>query len=425
MQNKPEHSPLGASASYRWIACPGSIALSDGAPERDSYLAREGNAAHALAENALRKKKGQRIEYVRSMLGVPVPGHEEFIATEDMLESVELYVRHCESLLHTGSRDEIFYGVEEKVSLAPYGRGIPGGKITEYLYGTADFWALKDGILFVVDFKHGQWLHVGVEGNPQLKFYAAGVLSMLRREYPFTAEEIKGVVATIVQPRDDALSPIRSTAYGLDALDEWVEETLIKAAIKTQLPDAKRLPGDHCRYCPGQARCPERLEKIKEKLDVAFIHKDGKLVADQPVEQLTMSSLKAVLDSKADIVAYLKECEEYAKAGLEQGTFSVEDRGSMGYKLVQGKGQRKFQYDDESVADTLCDEFGLGDDEMFERKMRSPAQLEKEIGPTKCRESEVWNRLVKTVSKSKQLVPLDDPRPAVEKVKANEKFKQQ
>ena len=41
-----KHSKLGASASDRWMNCPGSIRASEGVPNAESAYALEGTVAH-------------------------------------------------------------------------------------------------------------------------------------------------------------------------------------------------------------------------------------------------------------------------------------------------------------------------------------------------------------------------------------------
>ena len=47
------HSQYSASASARWLACPGSLSLSVGAPRTGSAAARRGTAAHEVAAELL------------------------------------------------------------------------------------------------------------------------------------------------------------------------------------------------------------------------------------------------------------------------------------------------------------------------------------------------------------------------------------
>ena len=50
-----KHARCSASAAYRWINCPGSVALSDQCPDPgSSSYADEGTVAHSLAELKIR-----------------------------------------------------------------------------------------------------------------------------------------------------------------------------------------------------------------------------------------------------------------------------------------------------------------------------------------------------------------------------------
>ncbi len=50
------HYRRSPSASTRWLACPGSIPLSEGIPRKESSYAQEGTEAHTLAEMMLTGK---------------------------------------------------------------------------------------------------------------------------------------------------------------------------------------------------------------------------------------------------------------------------------------------------------------------------------------------------------------------------------
>jgi len=49
----PKHSPLGGSGMYRWMKCPGSAQAAIGHDEEASGYAKEGSAAHKLAQDCL------------------------------------------------------------------------------------------------------------------------------------------------------------------------------------------------------------------------------------------------------------------------------------------------------------------------------------------------------------------------------------
>ena len=50
------HSPYSPSKAHRYIRCPGSVALEAGLEDSSSTYAREGTAAHKLAEMVLKKE---------------------------------------------------------------------------------------------------------------------------------------------------------------------------------------------------------------------------------------------------------------------------------------------------------------------------------------------------------------------------------
>ncbi len=52
--NMVAHALLSPSSAERWMQCPGSVALSYGAPDSSSEYADEGTAAHELAAMCLR-----------------------------------------------------------------------------------------------------------------------------------------------------------------------------------------------------------------------------------------------------------------------------------------------------------------------------------------------------------------------------------
>ena len=54
------HAKLSPSAAYRWINCPGSVALAEQCPPApSSAYADEGTLAHAVAETKLMQQSGK------------------------------------------------------------------------------------------------------------------------------------------------------------------------------------------------------------------------------------------------------------------------------------------------------------------------------------------------------------------------------
>src|SRR4030095_10490383 len=93
------HSLLGASGAHRWLACPGSFALSRAAPQRPpSRYAAAGTLAHSVIEEAFRQ--GPRVLEKMRGAQVTADGHlieidEEFISGINcMLDYVVSRSRH-------------------------------------------------------------------------------------------------------------------------------------------------------------------------------------------------------------------------------------------------------------------------------------------------------------------------------------------
>jgi hypothetical protein len=398
--------------------------MSEGAPNGSSFAARQGTVAHAVGEAALRAGVGRAEQYaaMEALVGeVADPDYPDIRPDRDMLSDVRVYVDYCRQL----QREAVFTDVELRVSLKAlgYGRNCPSVN----MFGTADFVAVTgpaggSKTLHVVDYKHGSGITVEPADNPQLKYYAAGVIARLQETDLELLRTMNLVIVSVVQPRDDHLLQVRHHCYDIGALLSWVEDELLPAARRTQEPDAPLVVGEHCRFCPGQARCPERKRKQLEKAKMVFTEQDELIIPEKPASELSIRDLRVVLDSGDDIIAWVRACQKYAHESLENNSLTASDKNQIGYKLVKKRGMRKFKGSDEQTADALCEEFGLGDDELFTKKLRSPAQIEKEIGGAAIKKSAAWKQMIVSESSGTTLVRDDDNRPAVIPTSAKDKF---
>jgi hypothetical protein len=376
------HASLGASTSHRWMACPGSVRMSDGIPNVETPYAKEGTVAHAVAERCLTNNADPH-----TLVGVNWDGVE---VSEDMAEFVGIFVNYCRNLMETAAK----HWIEYRFTLA---RLNP----PEAMFGTSDF-AAYDAVerkLTVVDLKYGQGVVVEAKENEQLRYYALGVALDLGAQ----GYEIETVEMVIVQPR--AAHPdgiIRGEAIPVVALVEWAGE-LLAAARATQAPDAPLVAGSHCRFCPAAAICPERLRHAQSLAQMEF----EALPAEGPPKPETLSrdvlarlapNLGAIEDWIASIRAYLlSECEK--------------GRGDdLGVKLVAKRAMRKWK-DEEAVRRELAAR-SFDAEEYETRKLKSPAQLEKVVGK---KNAEAWlTPYVTKESNGYNVVPVSDPREAVQ-----------
>lgn len=397
------HARLAPSAAHRWLHCPGSVRLSDGMPNETSSFAAEGTAAHELCAAALTEggfvadRLGRYVDVkTAKIVDTPEDTDDEnrfFEITEEMADAVAMYVDHVKGLAGANSGLD----VEQRLDMTHLHPGI---------FGTGDA-TVFDPVgrhLHVCDFKYGKGVAVDADDNPQLLLYAAGAARRLHNA------QIEKLTMHIVQPRaPHPKGPIRS--YEIDLLDLFeFEDTLAAAAAETDKPDAAVVAGDWCRFCPAQPVCPtvraKRLAAAAEEFgDV------GEPIALAPPETLSDEKLGALLREADQIGNYVKAVQEYAHAQAMAGKMPA------GFKLVAKRAVRKWRNDDEAKAKLLA----LAIEPFEEPKLKSPAKVESQFpGKNKAERQKAMADLVEAKSSGTNLVPSEDPRPAVAVGAANE-----
>jgi len=172
---------------------------------------------------------------------------------------------------------------------------------------------------------------------------------------------------------------------------------LIKAA---QEPDAPRKAGDHCRWCKAGPTCPARRALVLDTAQTDFDAVDGELISPPKPADLSQDDLARILRAADILDAWLKEVRSYAQREAQHG------RPPTGFKLVEGRrGARAWA--DEKVVSDICDLEGV---DAYTRKLKTPPQLEKEIG--KARFANLAGYVVQPSGRP-ELVPETDKRPAL------------
>lgn len=282
MTKLPEHSPLGGSGAYRWMPCPGSVSYARGIKDDGAEEYREeGIAAHAVAEACLRTgvEAWQLIgHYVFSG-----PEHTTLYGPEDpmvkgmhmgtsQVSVVEVDKEMADAVqVYLNAIHDAYPNRSQCTTWIEYRFHCP--KIHKLFYGMADFARVEthktkfsngdnelEHILHVWDYKHGAGIMIEVQNNPQLMYYACGVLESLD-----LWDEVDLVVLHIAQPRGFHFDgPLREWSVYPKALWLWMQDTL-KPAMDRAMVSLDTASGEHCRFCPVNShQCPQILDDFDE-----------------------------------------------------------------------------------------------------------------------------------------------------------------
>lgn len=207
------HAILSASASHRWLECTPSARLELEFENTGSEAAREGTAAHALAEHKL--KRALRMRSKR-----PVSDYDSD-EMEDCTDAYRDYVMEQVEIARQICSDPIIL-IEQKLDFSCY---VPDG------FGTGDCIIISDDRLHIIDLKYGMGILIEAEDNPQMKLYALGALQIYDALY-----DINEVSMTIFQPRRENVS---TWTIPVADLKEWAEKEL-KPKAKMAFEGRKR-----------------------------------------------------------------------------------------------------------------------------------------------------------------------------------------
>jgi len=350
------HARASASAAYRWMACPGSIQLSEQAPEQaGSIYAEEGTAAHAKGAEAITK----------TMCGTDDP-------------AVNTYIGYVRSMSQPGQR-------MIEVDLTP-----ALSRLHPDLGGTADCGIIGHDWIEVVDYKHGAGMFVEAEDNLQLKIYALGLLLTVNKP------GIKLVRATIIQPRIEGTEPIRTWEFSAYDLLEFAAD-LVTAAERTTLGPPILKSGSHCRFCPAAALCPELAKQRTELM----------------LQEFTPTTDVALVAKGLGMIPAL-EVQIKALRGLAYN-LAVQGTDIPGHKLVEKRATRKWK-DPAAVVKWALLDARL---RPFEpQTLISPAQMERQLIGQAAKDA--MAAFVEKKSSGYALVPLDDNRPPAARLSVDE-----
>lgn len=395
MTTRPEtdaaHSRFGPSSADQWIACPGSIQEMERVPAEarntSNRWAEQGSAAHALAEVCVVNDvspgvyRGQWINRHGVLAGGALDG-TFFEVDDDMVEGVELYrqtIKQYRARLSTPTPPEVY--VEQRVYFLP---GRPD------VFGTSDCIMVQPfKRLVTFDFKYGLGL-VEVEGNDQLRLYAAGALNWLGDD-----GFVEDVEVVVVQPRaEHEDGPVRSSVMTVEEVRGLA--AVARGAVEAaEGPNPPLVSGPHCKWCKARGVC----RKLKAEAD-EMVGADWSGELAKAPAQMTGEELAEALEKWNRLKALGSAIQEVAlQYTLGGGTLP-------GWKLVRGKKHRTWK--NVLALEEGLKDAGIPDAEAYqEPKIKSPAQMEKMMG------KEWVAQYSFTPEGGPTLVPESDARPSI------------
>ena len=407
------HAVWSASSTAANWTCAGRMAMVSISPDdKKSIYAAEGTAAHEISEKALRGDKD-----CSKFLGevYTIDGFDVEI-TEELANSAQRYVDYVVSQYDPEAGDVLL--LEERHSLAQLDPPFDAG-------GTCDATIIKPllRVIEVIDLKNGRGI-VEVNGNKQTRTYALLALLNAPKEL---VNEIDMIKVTIVQPRASHKDGrIRSETFHIAELIEWTAELMKAMERSKKALDAFSLingsrtlfdewaqvaltPGN-CTFCPAQGICPAlRTKALAITPEVAKTWFEDTTLETVPMISNTVSALSP--EELSHILDGIDMLEDWAKA-VRATAHSLAESGVTipGYKLVDKIGNRKWAADDEKVITDLKAVIKLTEDQIFSKKLLSPAQIEKVIGAK--RKEEIANMYHKPVTGTNLVSEKKSTRPA-------------
>jgi len=381
-QVEPAHSPIGASTCERWSACPGSVAaIAALPPQKPSIYAAEGTVAHTVAE---RYFAGITKDLSDDIGRTFVQDGFEIEVKDDMVEAVQEWVDLVDSLLSEYKLPRYFYRNEIKFKLLhldPEAFGTCDGNIN-----------VPMNRIIVIDYKHGKGKLVEVKNNVQCLYYALGAYY----ELPETERrDLVWVETIIVQPRGrHPDGSIRRHVYRIEELLEF-ELALQRAIERVRRGDATLAAGTHCQFCNAKPVCSEFRRYINAQAQLDFGRFEAEAVHLPAPSSLSPERIATLMDNAEAIRGWCNAVDDLAHVLAEGGQVIP------GYELVVGETKRRWS-SETAVEDTWGDLLG---DDLYTRKIKSPAQLEKTLkkhkGITlKQAESEIYDYWIKPDGKS-------------------------
>lgn len=372
------HARNSPSALHRTLNCPPSLVLGEQFQDEESQYAAEGSAGHALAEHLIKKHLKQQTKR-------PVSDYY----SDDLMEAVEDYVAFAIEKIEEAKREcrSPLFSVEQRVDISEY---------SPDCFGTADMVIVTDEVAHIIDLKLGRGVEVSAVENPQLMAYGLGVLEMVGMLY-----DIEVVRLTIFQPRINNYSTWDISPKDLKT---WGDEILKPRSAMALAGAGAFQPGSWCRFCKARNQCRARAEEFLRLAQMEF--RQPALLSD---------------DEIAEIIKISDELSKWASDVYAYAQDQAVTHGKQwkGYKLVEGRSNRKYSSDEE--VEKAAQAAGYTD--IYKKTLLGVTEMERLMGKKEF--ARILGKLVYKPQGKVTLVPDTDKREAINKSTAAADFQEE
>ena len=369
------HAKLSASGASRWAACPGSVQMEDGIPDKESVYAQEGTLAHEMSELKLKHYLDPKGFGKRKLNAAIKKLKENELYQAEMESYTDNYVDFIKEKALSFSSNP-YIEIEKRVD---FSRWVDGG------FGTCDCVLIHGSTLSIIDLKYGKGVPVSAEQNEQLILYALGAYDAFNLIYNLDKIELN-----IVQPRINNFSTWEISLTELLLWGDYFKVQAEKAlgGNGELVPSAKA-----CKFCKARDICTARA-KNNLSLESEIKLKPNEIPKDKLYEYISRGE---------DIAKWVADLKAYALDMCLKG----ED--VKGLKAVAGRTSRSWTNQDEAINKLI--EGGIDEAIIYDKVPLTLAKLEKALG--KQQFTTLVGDMVVTSEGKPTLVFENDKRPAI------------
>ena len=376
LENKFEggHSLASPSGASRWAACPASVRLNIGLPNKSGSAAIKGTDIHQMGEMLL---KGEEIIEATSIIRDGEHDDGMFYANRDMLEEAKAYVEYVNNL--ATEPDAEIIAEQQVVCVAEHD-----------ITGHIDATVVNGSTLHIVDLKTGRGA-VSAENNLQMQLYALGALDEI-------FDDVTEIQMHIVQD-NDMIHNTNSWSCTIEELEDFREWITERARLALQEDSVCEPSPNACQWCGYADKCQALHDKALNLLSEGVDDFDKRdTIDDIDTDEVSMEDVVSLLKHKTLIdnlmKAYLARVEGELLIGNDVD----------GFKLIKGRKNKKWI--DEIEAFNKMKNW-LPIDEVAPRKLITPTQANKLLGgQVSPRKKNAFDKLYEVPEGELKCVPL-------------------